>query len=141
MKSTFHNSTPIIQSQPNLPSPNNTHSPNSATTTHSIRFSSAHSIQIHQFHFDSSLPRSPRRMHNKQAKQSQGMKRHTHHYSLFKHQLQSNPLNLLISVATHPIQSTNHSTPKKGEHITIHSQRNHSHQSHYHPPNADPSRK
>ena len=45
-----------------------------------------------------------------------------------------------MSVATHPIQSTNHSTPKKGDHITIHSQRNHSHQSHYHPPNADPSR-
>ena len=45
-----------------------------------------------------------------------------------------------MSVATHPIQSTNHSTPKKGKHITIHSQRNHSHQSHYHSPNADPSK-
>ena len=58
---------------------------------HSIRFSSTHSIQMHPFHFDSSLPRSPRRMHNKHAKQSQGMKRHTHYYSLFKHQLQSSP--------------------------------------------------
>ena len=45
-----------------------------------------------------------------------------------------------MSVATHPIQSTNHSTPKEGDHITIHSQRSHSHQSHYHPPNADPSK-
>ena len=45
-----------------------------------------------------------------------------------------------MSVATRPIQSPNHSTPKKGEHITIHSQRTHSHQSHYHPPNADPSK-
>ena len=42
--------------------------------THSIRFSSIHSIQIHPFHFDSSLPRSPRRILNKHAKQSQGMK-------------------------------------------------------------------
>ena len=108
--------------------------------THSIRFSSTHSIQMHPFHFDSSLPRRSRRTLNKHAKQSQGMKRHTHHYSLFTHQLQSSPLHPLISVATHPIQSTNHSAPKKGEHITIHSQRNHSHQSHYHPPNADPSR-
>ena len=107
---------------------------------HSIRFSSIYSIQIHQFHFDFSLSRSPRRMLNKHAKQSQGMKRHTHHYSLFRHQLQSSPPHPLISVATHPIQSTNHFTPKKGEHITIHSQRNHSHQSHYHPPNPDPSR-
>ena len=107
---------------------------------HSIRFSSTHSIQMHPFHFDSSLPRSPRRMHNKHAKQSQGMKRHTHHYSLFRHQLQSSPPHPLMSVATHPIQSTNHSAPKEGEHITIHSQRNHSHQSHYHPPNADPSK-
>ena len=45
-----------------------------------------------------------------------------------------------MSVATRPIQSPNHSAPKKGKHITIHNQRNHSHQSHYHPPNADPSR-
>ena len=45
-----------------------------------------------------------------------------------------------MSVATRPIQSTNHFTPKKGEHITIHSQRAHSHQSYHHPPNADPSR-
>ena len=107
---------------------------------HSIRFSSTYSIQMHPFHFDSSLPRSPRRMLNKHAKQSQEMKRHTHHYSLFRHQLQSSPPHPLISVATHPIQSTNHSTPKKGEHITIHSQRNHSHQSHHYPPNADPSK-
>ena len=58
---------------------------------HSIRFSSTHSIQMHPFHFDSSLPRSPRRMLNKHAKQSQRMKRNTHHYSLFRHQLQSSP--------------------------------------------------
>ena len=108
--------------------------------THSMGFSSTYSIQIHPFHFDSSLPRSPRRMLNKHAKQSQGMKRHTHYYSLFRHQLQSRRPHPLISVATHPIQSTNHSTPKKGKHITMHSQRNHSHQSHYHPSNTDPSR-
>ena len=45
-----------------------------------------------------------------------------------------------MSVVTHPIQLPNHSTPKKGEHITIHSQQTHSHQSHYHSPNADPSK-
>ena len=107
---------------------------------HSIGFSSTHSIQMHPSHLDSSLPRSPRRILNKHAKQSQGMKRHIHYYSLFRHQLQSSPPHPLISVATHPIQSTNHFTPKKGEHITIHSQRAHSHQSYHHPPNADPSR-
>ena len=42
--------------------------------THSMGFSSTHSIQMHPSHLDSSLPRSPRRMHNKHAKQSQGMK-------------------------------------------------------------------
>ena len=143
MKSTLYNFTPLIQSHPILLSLDSTHSPNSVMNhlpAHSIGFSSTHPIQIHPFHFDSSLPRSPRRMHNKHAKQSHRMKRHTHHYSLFKHQLQSSPPHPLMSVATHPIQSTNHFTPKKGEHISIHSQRTHSHQSHYHPPNADPSK-
>ena len=94
MKSTLYNFTPLIQSHPILPSLDSTHSPNSVLNhlpAHSIRFSSTYSIQIHLFHFDSSLPRSPRRMLNKHAKQSQGMKRHTHHYSLFKHQLQFSP--------------------------------------------------
>ena len=60
-----------------LPSLDNTHSPNSVMShlpAHSIRCSSTHSILLHPFHFDSSLPRSPRRMLNKHAKQSQGMK-------------------------------------------------------------------
>ena len=70
MKTTPCNSTPLIQSYPILPSLDSTHSPNSVMNhlpAHSIRFSSTHSIQMHPFHFDSSLPRSPRRMHNKQA--------------------------------------------------------------------------
>ena len=60
-----------------FPSLDSTHSPNSVMNhlpTHSIRFGSIHSIQMHPFHFNSSLPRSPRRMHNKHEKQSHRMK-------------------------------------------------------------------
>ena len=103
---------------------------------HSIRFSSTHSIRMHPFHFNSSLPRSPRHMLNKHAKQSQGMKciRTTIHFS------NTNSSLVLPSPHVSSHAHPNHSAPKKEDHITIYSQRSHSHQSHYHPPNAYPSK-